>query len=519
MLAPSAARRSGWWRVLVGGAGLLGTLQRIVPVVKQLEAGMERRTDAELRARTAAQRQQVSNGTSLDSLLPEAFALVGEAFWRSVGERLLDEQFLAGVALHRGVVVEVGHARALRAPALMLASYLEALAGDGVHVVASSDELAERQAERMGQVLGLVGVEVGAIGGQLSPADRRARYALDVTCGGYEAFGYDYLRDNLASSLDEVVQRGHAVALVDDADGVLVGHARALLRIVGPRKARQTGEQREVQASVSVGGYYRRYDKLAGISGSATGDAVTFDRLYGREVVRIPTGAPPVGTTRTRLVGGMRPVLMGSLLELDRRRSQARRRRQALRALEFEEVIDEQREAVYRARRQVLESPTDALHEQALGLLRDVVERAVTRHRPSGLRPGRWDLDGMVTALSTAYPVGISRADVDHATDRATLQRLLLQDAERALQARRDELGADLFAELVRAVQLSVLDRGWREQLQELTRIAERWTSQGGRLGPYRQEASSLFEERQRRTSDETVAYVFNASVHKAEPT
>ena len=504
---------------------LLARLEAVVPLVNnQLGPQMERRTDAELRTLTTVYRERAGNGETLDSLLPEAFALVREATARKLGERHLDVQLLAGAALHHGAIVEIRHGRTPRALTTTLPAYLNALAGAGVHVVTINDDLAERHAERMGAVYRFLGLEVGVILEQrpLPPVQRRASYQADITYGSYKEFGFDYLRDNLALSTSEVVQRGHAVAFVDDPDAVLIGEARTPLCLSGPSQVEQAGREREVWAMISVRAYYRRYGKLAGMSGTAAGEAAEFEHSYQRQVVKIPTGESVAGTAGTPMIGRVRQRLAKWLLESERPGTQAWRRERHRQLVAFDEVLEQQREAVYTTRRRVLESHSDDLQEQMVGMLCDVIERAVAQHCPPGVARTAWDLDGLLTTLSVVYPIGIGGPAIDPATSDPTgLGRLLASDAERAVNARRAELGAEVFEELARAVFLNRLDYHWREHLREIDslggRIQGRSIGKGDRLGDYRREASRLLQQRQELLARDTLGYVFNASIEVAE--
>ena len=175
----------------------------------------------------------MANGEELDSIMAEAFATVREAARRTLGQRHFDVQVMGGAALHLGNIAEMktGEGKTLVAT---LPSYLNALSGGGVHVVTVNDYLAERDSEWMGRVHRFLGLEVGAILATMSPAQRRVAYAADVTYGTNNEFGFDYLRDNMAWSTDEMVQRGHAFAIVDEVDSILIDEARTPLIISGP---------------------------------------------------------------------------------------------------------------------------------------------------------------------------------------------------------------------------------------------------------------------------------------------
>jgi preprotein translocase subunit SecA len=274
-----------------GSEPSLDGLDLVVSLVDQLEPRMRRHSDEELRARTGVFRGRVGAGEGLDSLLPEAFALVREAAYRTIGQRHFDVQILAGAALHAGRVAEMkdGEGKTLTAT---LPAYLNALAGQGVHVVTLSDDLARRDAEWMGDIYRFLGLEVGVILGRTPLADRRAAYAADVTYASYQELGYDYLRSNMALSADEVVQRGHALAIVDEADAILVDQALAEQVISGPGQGEMGDQSRAVYAAISTRGYLRLYDKLAGMSGTVATAAAELHRSYQLDVVQIPTNKP-----------------------------------------------------------------------------------------------------------------------------------------------------------------------------------------------------------------------------------
>ena len=221
-------------RILRAGEGrLLRELGKVVAVVNGHEARISALSDADLRAQTALFQKRFSEGESLDELLPEAFAVVREAAKRTLGQRHYDVQLMGGAALHRGNIAEMrtGEGKTLVAT---LPSYLNALAGRGVHVVTTNDYLAERDSEWMGRVHRFLGLKVGVILANMTPAQRREAYLADITYGTNNEFGFDYLRDNMAWSLEECVQRDHFFAVVDEVDSILIDEARTPLIISGP---------------------------------------------------------------------------------------------------------------------------------------------------------------------------------------------------------------------------------------------------------------------------------------------
>jgi len=211
-------------------------LQKVADYVNTLSDDMEKLSDDELRAKTAEFKKRVADGADLDDLLPEAFAVAREAAWRVLGQKHFDVQLMGGAALHYGNVAEMktGEGKTLTA---VLPAYLNALAGNGVHIVTVNDYLAKRDSEQMGRVHRFLGLEVGVILAQMTPDERRDAYAADVTYGTNNEFGFDYLRDNMAHSVEEMVQRGHNFAIVDEVDSILIDEARTPLIISGPADA------------------------------------------------------------------------------------------------------------------------------------------------------------------------------------------------------------------------------------------------------------------------------------------
>jgi preprotein translocase subunit SecA len=207
--------------------------------INALESKFQRQSDAELAANTGLFRERLEQGSPLDLLLPEAFAVVREVAWRTLNMRHFDVQIIGGIVLHRGAVAEMktGEGKTLVAT---LPVYLNALLGKGVHVVTVNDYLATRDAEWMGQIYRFLGMDVGVIVEDMgSDADeetrlRKAAYAADITYATNSALVFDYLRDNLATELDQIVQRGQCFAIVDEVDLLLIDEVRTPLIISGP---------------------------------------------------------------------------------------------------------------------------------------------------------------------------------------------------------------------------------------------------------------------------------------------
>jgi preprotein translocase subunit SecA len=222
-------------RKLFGSANdrRLRAYQPNVDAINALEPELEKLSDEALRARTDDFRKQVAAGTELDELIVPAFATVREAAKRTLKQRHFDVQLVGGMVLHDGAIAEMktGEGKTLVAT---LPVYLNALAGKGVHVVTVNDYLAKRDAEWMGQIYKFLGLTVGVIVHGLDDDERRAAYACDVTYGTNNEYGFDYLRDNMKYELQQMVQRGHSYAIVDEVDSILIDEARTPLIISGP---------------------------------------------------------------------------------------------------------------------------------------------------------------------------------------------------------------------------------------------------------------------------------------------
>src|SRR3989338_6356033 len=227
---------------------LLKQYRSSVLSITKLEAGFSRLSDDELRQKTDSFRQRFAQGESLDALLPEAFAVVREASTRALGMRHYDVQLIGGMVLHYGKIAEMrtGEGKTLMAT---LPVYLNAIAGKGVHVVTVNDYLASRDAEWMGRLYRFLGLSVGVILSQMPSEDKQAAYAADVTYGTNNEFGFDYLRDNMATQASERYQRPLNYAIVDEVDSILIDEARTPLIISG-----------QAEDNVDI---YQRMDKLA----------------------------------------------------------------------------------------------------------------------------------------------------------------------------------------------------------------------------------------------------------------
>jgi preprotein translocase subunit SecA len=221
-------------KILRAGEGkAVKQLAKIAQEVNKFESQISALDDDGLRNKTSEFKQRHEKGESLDSILPEAFAVVREAAKRTLGQRHYDVQLMGGATLHRGNIAEMrtGEGKTLVST---LPAYLNALTGKGVHIVTVNDYLAERDSEWMGRVHRFLGLKVGVILASMSPAERREAYSADITYGTNNEFGFDYLRDNMAWSLADCVQREHNFAIVDEVDSILIDEARTPLIISGP---------------------------------------------------------------------------------------------------------------------------------------------------------------------------------------------------------------------------------------------------------------------------------------------
>ena len=210
-------------------------LKRNAPIVRQIEDLAEKygaMTDAELQAVTPALKARLAAGETLDDILPDAFALVREADDRVLGKRPFHVQLEGGILLHQGRIAEMktGEGKTL---VETLPAYLNALAGNGVHIVTVNEYLARVGYEEMGRVYAFLGLSTGLVVHDQSPEDKRAAYNADITYGTNNEFGFDYLRDNMVIYKERMVQRGHAFAIVDEVDSILIDEARTPLIISG----------------------------------------------------------------------------------------------------------------------------------------------------------------------------------------------------------------------------------------------------------------------------------------------
>jgi preprotein translocase subunit SecA len=272
-------------KILRAGEGrMLRRLEAIAAAINSIESNYVDLTDAELQDLTEQYKKRYADGESLDDLLPEAFATAREAASRVLGQRAYDVQLMGGAALHLGNIAEMktGEGKTLTG---VFPAYLNALSGDGVHIVTTNDYLAQRDAEWMGRVHRHLGLTVGVILPNQDPSLHRAAYNCDITYGTNNEFGFDYLRDNMAWTRDDLVQRGHNYAIVDEVDSILIDEARTPLIISGPaeQSARWYVEFAQVVARMERGkdgkGDYEVDESKRTVAVTEKGVAKVEDRL------------------------------------------------------------------------------------------------------------------------------------------------------------------------------------------------------------------------------------------------
>src|SRR5680860_588182 len=276
----------------MGEGKILRRLESIANAVNAIEDDFVAMSDEELQEQTPLFKQRVAEGESLDDIMPEAFAVVREAAKRVLGQRHYHVQVMGAAAMHLGNIAEMktGEGKTLVAT---MPTYLNALAGNGVHVVTVNDYLAKYHAEWMGRVYHFLGLTTGMILPEMRPDERRVSYAADVTYGTNNEFGFDYLRDNMANSMDDLVQRGHNFAIVDEVDSILIDEARTPLIISGPTQdeVKWYGEFAKISASLKNDEDYEVDEKKRTISILETGitkveDYLGIENLY--EAVNTP---------------------------------------------------------------------------------------------------------------------------------------------------------------------------------------------------------------------------------------
>ncbi|WP_020520105.1 preprotein translocase subunit SecA [Catelliglobosispora koreensis] len=287
-------------KILRAGEGrMLRRLEAIAKAVNSIEDNYVDLTDAELRALTDQYKERYTDGETLDDLLPEAFATVREASKRTLHKRHYDVQLMGGAALHFGNIAEMktGEGKTLVST---LPAYLNALSGNGVHVITVNDYLAQRDAEWMGRIHRFLGLSVGVVLPNRPSAEHKAAYECDITYGTNNEFGFDYLRDNMAWQAEDMVQRGHNFAIVDEVDSILIDEARTPLIISGPaeQSARWYAEFAKIISRLEKGkdgaGDYEVDESKRTVSVTERGVAKVEDRL-GIENLYESVNTPLVG--------------------------------------------------------------------------------------------------------------------------------------------------------------------------------------------------------------------------------
>ncbi len=251
----------------IGEGKILRQLETVAKAVNAIEDDFTKMSDTELQGMTGELKERLAQGATLDEIMPEAFATVREASRRVTGMRPFDVQVMGGAALHLGNIAEMktGEGKTLVA---VLPSYLRALTGKGVHVVTVNDYLAKFQSEQMGRIHHFLGLSVGVILPSMRPAERRVAYNCDITYGTNNELGFDYLRDNMASSIEDCVQRGHYFAVVDEVDSILIDEARTPLIISGPTQdeVKWYGEFAKIAKTLTIDVDYEVDEKKRTIS-------------------------------------------------------------------------------------------------------------------------------------------------------------------------------------------------------------------------------------------------------------
>jgi preprotein translocase subunit SecA len=266
---------------------------------------IEQLSDHQLSSQTTAFRQRLADGEGLADVLPEVLASAREATRRTVGTVLTDAQLMAGASVQAGLVAEMGDGEG-KTLASVLAAYLHALIVQNVHLATLDDSLARWSGGQAAAVLSLLGLQVGMISAGSSPAERKLAYAADVTCGAYEQFGYDYLRDNLVWDPVERVQHGLQALVLDEIDTVLIDQAANVLMLQGGSEPDADAErgpaqdssgghddaEKPIVARISVPGYFRLYRAGSGLTATARAAGAEFRQSFGLEVTRVPANAP-----------------------------------------------------------------------------------------------------------------------------------------------------------------------------------------------------------------------------------
>ncbi|WP_281397751.1 hypothetical protein [Actinomadura alba] len=511
------------------GGGRRHTLRKIldrcradVALVTALEEEMRTRTDAELRALTEAYRSRAADGEILGALVPEVYAAVREVTRRVLGVRTHDPQVMAGVVLALPAIAQMDDGGADSTLACVFPAVLHALADEGgVHVITSDDDAASRDAERMGPVFRMLGMEAGAIGHESVPRERHVAYRADVTYGTAHEFGWDYLRDNLTWNVDECVQRGHRFAVVCDAERSLIDECRTPLIITAPGgdapDSPEDSEDRLVLAQITIRGYLDTYDELAAVTATATPEAAeVYRRLYHLDVV--PVEQPSIravdaATDRPAHTGGPeptgRPRRAIDLVTLERK-------------VQYDEVLDEQCRLFYARRWDILQG--DDMSVRVRRLLDEVIDGCVASYPVRDMD----DLHELGEAVRNLYPMSPAVSELVAAHGGRTLPRRRIigerikADIHAAYDRREHDLGSEILRELEQRVLLAVADRTLRDHLANVDRLTDEFASArpGTRdlLAEYRRRAWELFYTAEATAKKEAVRFLFHLDVELEEP-
>ena len=661
--------------------------------INPLEASLKNLSDASLAHKTVEFKNRLANGETLDDILPEAFAVVREASRRVLGMRQYDVQLIGGMVLHSGNIAEMctGEGKTLVAVAPV---YLNALEGKGAHVITVNDYLAKRDSEWMGQVYKFLGLSVGLIVHDLDFNQRKIAYNSDVTYGTNNEFGFDYLRDNMVTRLDQMVQRPLHYCLIDEVDSILIDEARTPLIISGPGQKStdmyytvaklvpklekdvdytidekqktvapteagvakmekllhvdnlydtknlelnhifnqalraetmmkrdrdyvvKDGEviivdeftgrmmygrrysdglhqaieakegckvERESQtlATITFQNYFRMYDKLAGMTGTAKTEEQEFIKIYGLEVFQIPTNKPirrvdlPDAIYKTKR-GKIRAVVR----EVKRRHATGQpiligttsieQSEELSHYLKKESIVHNVLNAKYHEKeamivaqagqkgqvtiatnmagrgtdivlgdgvaelgglaiigterhesRRILEG--EDMKDQIIRMVDELINHAMNTYADEKLYPEEWDLAGLIKYCEKYFLVpGEITVEQIEDMSREEIQKLLVKTAHDTYESREKSIGSELMRELEKAVMLKVVDAKWMEHLDNMDMLKEginlRSYGQRNPIVEYKVEAFDMFEEMEHIIMETIILYMYHIQIRVTEP-
>jgi preprotein translocase subunit SecA len=502
------------------GRKVLELCRAEVAAVNALEDEMRTRTDVDLRTLTESCRDRLADGEILVAVLPEVYAVVRDAVRRVFGIRTDDSQLMAVVALALPAVAETEVGSAEPTLTAVFPAVLRALAGGGgVHVMPVDDATARRDAERMGPVFHLLGMEACAVGHGMEPGARRVAYQADVTYGTAHEFGWDYLRDNLVWDVDECVQRGHRFAVVCDAEKTLIDECRTSLLVTADGSVSDSGDganERLVLAEMTIRGYLDTYDELAAVTAAATSEASeVYRRLYHMEVVpteqRSPRAVDAVTdrtahSNETGAAGQARSTVDPVALE---------------RSVRYAGVLDEQCQRFYARRREILvdDDPSTRVRR----ILDEVVDDCVADN-PVHDADDLYELGEVVGDLYPMSPA-VSELVAAHGGQpprRRIIGERIKADIHAAYLRREDELGSDVLRQLEQRVLLAVADRSWRDHLAAVRRLHDELSSlppgTHDVLAEYQRRSRELFGAAEQTAREEAVRFLFHVDVKPESP-